>query len=60
MNNKKELSIWAYLNEIEYCLENPNGSNLNRARKLIRVTREILEGRRKGDFEEGFLNDKID
>lgn len=60
MNDKKSLSIRAYLNEIEYCLEKTDDASLERARVLVRVTREILEGRRKGDFEEGFLNDNND
>ncbi|WP_054680219.1 hypothetical protein [Lacticaseibacillus sharpeae] len=60
MNDKKSLSIRAYLNEIEYCLEKTDDASLERARRLVRVTREILEERRKGDFEEGFLNDNND
>lgn len=60
MNDKKSLSIRAYLNEIEYCLEKTDDASLERTRGLVRVTREILEGRRKGDFEEGFLNDNND
>ena len=60
MNDKKSLRIWAYLNEIEYCLEKTDDASLERARRLVRVTREILEERRKGDFEEGFLNDNND
>lgn len=49
--NKKELSIWAYLNEIEYCLKE---ERLDRRRsfELIGIARDILTGKMKGDFED--------
>ena len=49
MMTKKELTIWAYLNEIEYCLQ---GETLNRKRafELISIARDIQTGKIKGDF----------
>ncbi|WP_197458023.1 hypothetical protein [Lactococcus sp. DD01] len=49
--NKKELNIWAYLNEIEYCLQDET-YNKKRALDLISVARDILTGKMKGDFED--------
>jgi hypothetical protein len=51
MMDKKELSIWAYLNEIEYCLK-ADTLNRKRALELIDIARDILSGRLKGDFED--------
>ncbi|EIZ2536030.1 hypothetical protein MOZ20_000232 [Listeria monocytogenes] len=48
--DKKELSIWAYLNEIEYCLRDET-FNRKQALVLIQDAREILEGKSKGIFE---------
>ncbi|MGE6625248.1 hypothetical protein [Bacillus pumilus] len=48
--DKKELSMWAYLNEIEYCLQ-VETLNRKRALKLIDIARDILTGKIKGDFE---------
>jgi hypothetical protein len=52
----KELSVWAYLNEIQYCLQNEDGFDVERALGLLQIAEEILTGTRKGDFEEDFLN----
>ncbi len=49
--DNKELSIWAYLNEIEYCLQD-DSLDKKRALKLIKITRDILMGKIKGDFED--------
>ncbi|HFC9240682.1 TPA: hypothetical protein QFG14_001209 [Enterococcus faecium] len=49
--NKKELSAWAYLNEIEYCLQDET-LNRTRALELIDITRDILTDKIKGDFED--------
>ncbi|MEC0384863.1 hypothetical protein P8818_11385 [Bacillus velezensis] len=49
--DKQELSIWAYLNEIEYCLQDES-YNKKRALDLISVARDILTGKLKGDFED--------
>lgn len=49
--DKKELSIWAYLNEIEYCLQDET-LNRKRALELIDIARDILKGNVKGDFED--------
>lgn len=48
---KKELTVWAYLNEIEYCLQD---ETLNRKRviELIDIARDIQTERIKGDFED--------
>ena len=48
--DRKELNIWAYLNEIEYCLKNEK--NNKRALELISIARDILTGKMKGDFED--------
>ncbi len=48
--DKKELTIWAYLNEIEYCLK-VDTLNRKRALELISIARDILTGKMKGDFE---------
>lgn len=49
--DKKELSIWVYLNEIEYCLQDET-FNIKQASELIRDAREILEGKSRGVFED--------
>ncbi|MEC0320507.1 MULTISPECIES: hypothetical protein [Bacilli] len=49
--DKKELSIWAYLNEIEYCFQDET-LNRKRALELIDIARDILKGKVKGDFED--------
>ncbi|WP_177952416.1 hypothetical protein [Enterococcus durans] len=49
--DKKELSIWAYLNEIEYCLQDETLYR-KRALELFGITRDILTGKLKGDFED--------
>lgn len=49
--DKKELSMWAYLNEIEYCLLDET-LNRTRALELIDIARDILTGKIKGDFED--------
>ncbi|MEW6855524.1 hypothetical protein [Streptococcus iniae] len=49
--NKKELSIWAYLNEIEYCLQDETYNKV-RALYLISIARDILTGKMRGDFED--------
>lgn len=49
--DKKELSIWAYLNEVEYFLQNET-LNRKRALELIDTARDILMGNIKGDFED--------
>lgn len=51
--DNKELSIWAYLNEIEYCLQDDT-FNKKRALELLEIARDILTGKIKGDFEEDF------
>ncbi len=38
MMNRKELNIWAYFNEIEYCLQDEN-YNKERALYLISIAR---------------------
>ena len=48
--NKKELNVWAYLNEIEYCLKNEK--NNKRALDLISIACDIFTGEIKGDFED--------
>ncbi|WP_190289013.1 hypothetical protein [Lactococcus kimchii] len=49
--NKKELSVWAYLNEIEYCLKDDT-YNKKRALDLISIARDILTGKMKGEFDD--------
>lgn len=49
--NKKELSIWLYFNEIEYCLQDET-FNIKQALVLIQDARKVLEGKLKGIFEE--------
>ncbi|GEM_PF-3066015 len=49
--DKKELTIWAYLNEIEYCLQDET-LNRKRALELADIARDILTGKLKGDFED--------
>ena len=49
--DKKELTIWAYLNEIEYCLK-VDTLNRKRALELIGIARDILTSKMKGDFED--------
>ncbi|MDV7717407.1 MULTISPECIES: hypothetical protein [Enterococcus] len=49
--DKKELAVWAYLNEIEYCLQDET-LNRKRALELIDIARDILTGKLKGDFED--------
>ncbi|EIE5741695.1 hypothetical protein LDQ61_001750 [Listeria monocytogenes] len=48
--NKKELNVWAYLNEIEYILKNEN--NNKHALELISIARDILTGEMRGDFDD--------
>lgn len=48
--NSKELSVWAYLNEIEYCLQEENFEK-EKVLILVSTAREILEGTKKGDFD---------
>lgn len=48
--DNRELSIWAYLNEIQYCIQDET-LNKKRALELISIARNILEGKIKGDFE---------
>lgn len=50
--NDKELSIWAYLNETVFYLED---GQYERALDYILNARSILSGDRYGDFEDGFL-----
>ncbi len=47
----KELTTWAYLNEIQYCLQDET-LNKKRALELISIARNILVGKIKGDFED--------
>ncbi|WP_270513088.1 hypothetical protein [Lactococcus lactis] len=49
--DKKELTIWGYLNEIEYCLK-VDTLNRKRALELIGIARDILTGKMKSDFED--------
>lgn len=50
---KKELSVWAYLNEAVFCLKNGQDEL---ALNYTLDAREILEGKRIGDFEDEFLD----
>ncbi|WP_413489850.1 hypothetical protein [Carnobacterium divergens] len=50
--SKKELSIWAHLNEAEYYL---NEGQIHRSRYYIQYARQILSGNETGDFEYDFL-----
>ncbi|MFT8466271.1 MAG: hypothetical protein ABF662_06830 [Liquorilactobacillus satsumensis] len=54
--NDKELSVWTYLNEVDYCLQRGEGFDVERALNFLQIAEEILSGTRKGDFEEDFLH----
>ncbi|EKQ09276.1 hypothetical protein K6K15_09180 [Lacticaseibacillus paracasei] len=58
MSEKKKLSVWAYLNEAQYCLTNRDAFDVERIESLIAAAYRIFTGQQVGDFEEDFLNDR--
>ncbi|MHA3065479.1 hypothetical protein [Lacticaseibacillus saniviri] len=60
MSEQKKLSVWAYLNEAQYCLMNRDAFDIIRIESLIAAAYRIFTGQQVGDFEEDFLNDRKD
>lgn len=51
MSEKKKLSVWAYLNEAQYCLTNRDAFDVERIESLIAAAYRIFTGQQVGDFE---------
>lgn len=58
MSEQKKLSVWAYLNEAQYCLTNREAFNVRKIESLIAAAYRIFTGQQVGDFEDDFLNDR--